>query len=266
MSTSPKSPTAKMQLPLARKLRKFVRNWRKLQLPTSDPTSAKVITTTISPLLTVPVVGTCHTPPLTFPASPRSGRSDTSFLLSPGMEKSTSASSAGVITEPLTTLEDGESSEQTGSQESESQGMDNEVSLEELSSSGSPEPPAVPSKHSEPEVPDPFLVDDSDSEEDLDTEEDPPVSDVNSFPAHPSESTSITPPTADINKAVPSPESNNDEEEEAPDLYLQELVMPTMFLPIPNVCLPLPFSHLFWWLSPERSKIKFPAMYTRYIS
>ncbi|KAF9048300.1 hypothetical protein BDZ89DRAFT_1057874, partial [Hymenopellis radicata] len=37
-------------------------------------------------------------------------------------------------------------------------------------------------------------------------------------------------------------------EEEVPDLYLPGLVLPTMFLPIPNVRRPLSFL-LMWWLS-----------------
>ena len=248
MSTSPKPHTAKMRLPL-KKLRKFFQSWR--TQPPTDSTSAKVITTTVSPLLLLSVASTYATPPPTFPASSRSGRSDAS-LPSPRMEKSTSGSS-GVTTRPSTlstTLEESESSEQTRSQGSKSQERDNGASLAE-SFSGKPEPPAVPSKDPEPEVPDPFLVDDSDSDEDLDNQEASSAHDVEISFAQPSESTPVIPLDANVHNAVPPPERNDNVEEEAPDLYLPNLIIPTLFLPIPNVRLPLrlPFSHLIWWLS-----------------
>lgn len=270
MSTPSKSSKAKMQIPVIRKFKKFVRSWRKkpqgAQPPVdvSSTVNAKVISTTISPLLLLPVVGGFAAPPLTFPASPRSGRSDASFLRSPRMEKSTSGSS-GVTTESSTlstTVEEAESSEQTRSQKSESQETDSEASPV---SSGKPELPAVPSEHADPGVPDPFLVDDSDSDEelsdeDLDTKEAPPTPAIEISLAQPSESTPVTPLTPNVNKAVPPPPQSDDEEEdEAPDLYLPGLVIPTMFLPIPNVR-HFPFSHLTWWLSPK--KFKLPALYT----
>ena len=162
------------------------------------------------------------------------------------MENSTSGLS-GVTTRPSTlstTLEESESSEQTRSQGSKSQERDNEASLAE--SSDKPEPPPVPSKDPEPEVPDPFLVDDSDSDEDLDNKEASPAHDVEISLAQPSESTPVIPLDANVHNAVP-PDSNENVEEEVLDLYLPNLIIPTLFLPIPNVR--LPFSHLIWWLS-----------------
>lgn len=57
----------------------------------------------------------------------------------------------------------------------------------------------------------------------------------------------------DLNKAVPPPppaaaaEEDDEDEEDSPELYLPGLVLPTMFLPIPNVG-SLSFSMLTWWL------------------
>lgn len=268
MSTPSKSPKAKMHIPIIKKFKKLVRKW-KPQPPTDSvsSTSAKVISTTISPLLLLPVVGGFATPPVTFPASPRSGRSDASFLRGPRMEKSISGSSGATAASSAlsTTVEEAESSDQSRSQENESQGTDREASLAN-SSSGLPELPSVPPEHVEPEVPDPFLVDDSDSddqlsEEEVDTKETPQSIAVEISLAQSSESAPVTPLTPNVNKAVPPPpESDDEEEEEAPDLYLPGLVIPTMFLPIPNVR-HFPCSHLIWWLSPKKL-FKFRAIYT----
>lgn len=56
----------------------------------------------------------------------------------------------------------------------------------------------------------------------------------------------------DLNKAVPLPpppaaEEDDEDEEDSPELYLPGLVLPTMFLPIPNVG-SSSFSMLTWWL------------------
>ncbi|GLB41938.1 putative regulation of kinetochore assembly [Lyophyllum shimeji] len=107
-------------------------------------------------------------------------------------------------------------------------------------------PPAV---YVEPNVPDPFLIDDDASSED---EEDnaPAVSKSRStitpqdvsltLPASPLPSDPATIHSAplaspSINKAVPPhPSDSETDEEEAPDVYLPGLILPTMFLPIPN--------------------------------
>ncbi|KAF9073279.1 hypothetical protein BDP27DRAFT_1319146 [Rhodocollybia butyracea] len=75
-----------------------------------------------------------------------------------------------------------------------------------------------PDVYVEPEVPDPFLVD-SDGSDDEEIETALPVS---------------TPTAAsNVNKDVPPPPSES-EEEDAPEIYLPGLVLPTNFLPIPN--------------------------------
>jgi hypothetical protein len=101
-----------------------------------------------------------------------------------------------------------------------------------------------PAAYIEPEVPDPFLVDDSASDDD-DGRPSPHVSasqqtimpaDEVILSQSPSSSTASTQLSPNRNKAVPPPPSESDpEDEEAPELYLPGLVIPTMFLPIPNV-------------------------------
>ena len=54
-------------------------------------------------------------------------------------------------------------------------------------------------------------------------------------------------------------DSDDEDEEDAPELYLPGLTLPTMFLPIPNVRYPL-FSSLTWWLS--KSMINYSARCT----
>lgn len=114
----------------------------------------------------------------------------------------------------------------------------------------------VPSVLEEPDVPDPFIVDDGSEESDSSSDEsesphgptdhspspaaednialaqsvvlEQPVDEGNNKPL----------PSPNINKSVPPPppESVSDEDdEEEPELYLPGLIIPTMFLPIPNV-------------------------------
>jgi len=113
-------------------------------------------------------------------------------------------------------------------------------------------PPAV---YTEQEVPDPFLLEDEDdpiSEND----EDGAVSESQQTitPAHeisltsePTSAYPIVPPT-NLNKDVPPPPRPSDEDE-TPDLYFPGLILPTMFLPIPNVRHPFSSNYLTWWLS-----------------
>jgi hypothetical protein len=55
--------------------------------------------------------------------------------------------------------------------------------------------------------------------------------------------------SANIHKDVPAPPPPaSSDEEEVPELYLPGLIIPTMFLPIPNVRRSFSF-HLTWWLS-----------------
>jgi hypothetical protein len=105
--------------------------------------------------------------------------------------------------------------------------------------------PVLPHAVDEPEVPlaDPFLVDDPESPTTpvpspaLDRHQSVPVTSVALPPASPN-----------IHKAVPPPPVHSDDDDEMPELSLPGLVVPTMFLPIPNVrILPVSF-HLLWWL------------------
>ncbi|KAG6891591.1 hypothetical protein C0992_002629 [Termitomyces sp. T32_za158] len=101
----------------------------------------------------------------------------------------------------------------------------------------------------EPDVPDPFLIDDDTLSEEGPVIGDttPPSQSVTLSPtevpltllpltnvAEPSK-TSVTGPTSpNVNKAVPPLPADSEDEDEAPDLYLPGLLLPTMFLPIPN--------------------------------
>ncbi|EPQ56229.1 hypothetical protein GLOTRDRAFT_138022 [Gloeophyllum trabeum ATCC 11539] len=138
----------------------------------------------------------------------------------------------------------------------------------------SPPPPVLV----EPPVPDPFLVDDSESS-DAGSEREPQAAPVTSDSQlsesmHPAEEISLaasatlpTPsqpspaplPSPNLNKSVPptpAPISDDEEdEEETPEVYLPALVHPTMFLPIPNVRLSSAFSSLTWWLSSSRRRL-----------
>jgi len=115
-----------------------------------------------------------------------------------------------------------------------------------------------PPEDVEPDVPDPFLVDDP--EDPLSDEElgasvlQVPADEISlarssSQPASPV--TPVTPLTPNVNKAVPPPPETDEDEDEGPDLYLPGLVIPTMFLPIPNVRRFTLSYHLLWWLSPR---------------
>ncbi|KAJ7623179.1 hypothetical protein FB45DRAFT_924801 [Roridomyces roridus] len=101
-------------------------------------------------------------------------------------------------------------------------------------------PPAV---YTEPEVPDPFLIDDEDSggeepgEVAAATESQHVLAPVPlATPPSPVPlATPISPTlTANRNKDVPPPPSEDSDQDEAPELYLPGLCIPTMFLPIPN--------------------------------
>ncbi|KAG5723677.1 Tetratricopeptide repeat protein 15 [Termitomyces sp. T112] len=102
--------------------------------------------------------------------------------------------------------------------------------------------------HVELGIPDPFLVDDDTSSEEEAAVNDPapPSQSVtsNEVPlALPPSPRDFEPPMAltvgllstNVNKAVPPlPADSETDEDEAPDLYLPGLLLPTMFLPIPN--------------------------------
>ncbi|KAG6833005.1 hypothetical protein H0H87_012591 [Tephrocybe sp. NHM501043] len=112
----------------------------------------------------------------------------------------------------------------------------------------------------EPDVPDPFLIDDESSSEE---EEDEELAEADVDDSEPSGQSTATPtpseilltlppapllsdselpkmqpvslPSPDVNKDIPPPPTDTDtDEDEAPDLYLPGLLLPTMFLPIPN--------------------------------
>jgi hypothetical protein len=134
-----------------------------------------------------------------------------------------------------------------------------------------PEPYVVPpsSRRSDDdeETPNPFLVDDP--EDPLSDPGSPPPAAV--LPLHPgflvpeaslSESVTLSPaPSSEPSlPAEPAPQapsvdkpipalpvvSDTESEQEAPAVHLPQLVMPTMFLPIPNVRIN---SYLTWWLT-----------------
>ncbi|PIL25148.1 hypothetical protein GSI_13037 [Ganoderma sinense ZZ0214-1] len=110
----------------------------------------------------------------------------------------------------------------------------------------------------EPEAPNPFIEDPDahSSDEDASAASEEPrtglvveaaASEIELAPPEPE----LTPTTPNVNKAMPPTPalpSDDEDEEDAPELYLPGLTLPTMFLPIPNVRYPL-FSSLTWWFS-----------------
>ncbi|KAJ7429883.1 hypothetical protein B0H11DRAFT_1981672 [Mycena galericulata] len=95
-----------------------------------------------------------------------------------------------------------------------------------------------PTVYIEPEVPDPFLIDDEDDsdEENAVTPTESQQHDLAQIPLAPSSPNPFTSPlqSPNRNKEVPPPPLSDSDEEEAPELYLPGLCIPTMFLPIPN--------------------------------
>ncbi|KAI1793510.1 hypothetical protein LXA43DRAFT_1123281 [Ganoderma leucocontextum] len=126
----------------------------------------------------------------------------------------------------------------------------------EISREGSLVSPPAPV--GEPEVPNPF-IEDSDahsSDEDVSiTSEEPRTGLVVAAAASEIELAppEATPPTPNVNKAMPptpAVPSDDEDEEEVPELYLPALTLPTMFLPIPNTD---PLSTLLTkYIPPER--------------
>lgn len=113
----------------------------------------------------------------------------------------------------------------------------------------------VPSVLVEPEVPDPFIVDDGEESSDEESapvdEEQPdlspsPAAEENIALAQSTiaeqpviEEAEKPLPSPNVHKSIPPPPpesvSDEEDEEEPPELYLPGLIIPTMFLPIPNV-------------------------------
>jgi hypothetical protein len=139
-------------------------------------------------------------------------------------------------------------------------------------------PPSPQRSDDGEETPNPFLVDDP--EEPLSDPDSPPPAGAAPLPpldlesslsvpeASPSESIALSPagpsselplapepsvpPAVVVDKPVPALPvvSDTESEQEAPAVHLPQLVMPTMFLPIPNVRIS---SHLTWWLTRRTS-------------
>ena len=122
-----------------------------------------------------------------------------------------------------------------------------------------------PTTFIEPETPDPFLVDDEDDGDSPSEEEseENTSSDANSqqvvspsetvpldLPSSPVASTPRPHPLIpNLQKDVPPPPSEYEEEEYIPEIYVPALIVPTMFLPIPNVRCSFSSDVLTWWLS-----------------
>lgn len=123
-----------------------------------------------------------------------------------------------------------------------------------------PVPPAV---YVEPEVPDPFLIDDEgdalSDEERGQTASPAAASSVPlSISPSPSPAALSSKPlpspflSPNVNKDVPPPplsDIDDDSDDEAPEISLPGLVVPTVFLPIPNVRQSFLSNQLTWWLS-----------------
>lgn len=125
----------------------------------------------------------------------------------------------------------------------------------------------TPTAFTPAETLDPFLVDDEDEEDSLSGEEtvEENTSPVANSPqvVSPSEPVPLDLPSSpevntprpqplipNLQKDVPPPPSEyEEEEEEVPELYVPALIVPTMFLPIPNVRRSFSSNLLIWWLS-----------------
>lgn len=170
--------------------------------------------------------------------------------------------------------------------------------VEEMSPSSATEVPSIPtpisasdtrsdspsestlldtSVYVEPEVPDPFLIEEEDDTSSSDKEEDeretsvgpsatssePPAAQEIALTVStltgattspvPSEPPMLSP--LNVNKDVPPPPpGETEQEEETPELFLPGLIIPTMFLPIPNVRRSFYSSNmLLWWLPKSSS-------------
>jgi hypothetical protein len=122
-----------------------------------------------------------------------------------------------------------------------------------------------PPVQAEPYVPDPFFMDDVASSEEGDEDDQMPAvsqsqstittQDVSlTHPTSPlaehATPHTVSLPSPNVDKAIPPPPSSDTtDEDEAPDLYLSGLLMPTLFLPIPNVRRSFSSNYLTWWLS-----------------
>ncbi|KAJ7334216.1 hypothetical protein DFH08DRAFT_707355 [Mycena albidolilacea] len=99
-------------------------------------------------------------------------------------------------------------------------------------------PPTVP-VYIEPEVPDPFLIDDDEDDSDEDTGITPtdsqhPIPAADEVPLATPNPFGSPLQSPNRNKDVPPPPQSDSDEEDSPELYLPGLCIPTMFLPIPN--------------------------------
>jgi len=129
-----------------------------------------------------------------------------------------------------------------------------------------PSPPEYGEQEHE-QGPDPFLVDDPENLLSDPEPEPTPSSAASSSPdatpdepvdlspaapelSLPPENAPAPPPVEDKPVPAPPPVSDTESESEAPVVYLPELVLPTMFLPIPNVRISSP---LTWWLTRRAS-------------
>jgi hypothetical protein len=135
-----------------------------------------------------------------------------------------------------------------------------------------PQPPEYGEK--EEQGPDPFLVDDPENPlSDPETETEPTAQTPTPPPAAPSpldatpvEPVALSPAASELSLSpenvpasppvevepvpAPQPVSGSESEPDAPTVFLPQLVLPTMFLPIPNVRIS---SHLTWWLTRRTS-------------
>ena len=131
-------------------------------------------------------------------------------------------------------------------QEESASQIDRPSQLQTLPEDGG-EDAGAPPEAMESEVPDPFIIEDSEcvlSEGEVALPADVEIALAQSAVLSPSEATPSL-PSPNVNKDIPPPPAS-ETESEAPELYLPGLTMPTMFLPIPNVRLSLSYT-LTWW-------------------
>ena len=126
-----------------------------------------------------------------------------------------------------------------------------------------PESLSPPPQVMEPEVPDPFKIEDSEGSFESEGEGTSPADEeialAQSAVLSPEAPPSL--PSPNVNKDVPPPPAS-ETESDAPELYLPGLVMPPMFLPIPNVRLSLSYT-LTWWFHQRPPLMYYPCTIRR---
>lgn len=270
----------KQQTPVKRMWSRMKEGMKSLRLPGRKDSESEVERANLLPLFIAVGAGF---PPSIAAVQGRSRRFSTTFLprtsgLSMDTPNTAGASAKGVRTSesgqtassgkfadasslahaPTALKEARQEADDDDDEEGEEEDDDDEDG-DDQSAGDSPVVSSPPPIHVEPEVPDPFLMDSEDEGESVDEDlgashSVTPADEISlARSSRPGSPRSPLTPNVNVNKDVPpppAPESDEEDDDDAPDLYLPGLVIPSMFLPIPNVRRLPSRHHLTWWLSP----------------